>query len=306
MKQLMRELFDQALAHHASDLYIFPTEESYECTLRYQNKKKIIKQLPLGEGEKFILFLKYLGNMDVGEKRKIQLGSAIVELKDNKELAIRLSSVADYQNRETLVIRFIGNIENQDSFNLINTSSYIQIQDSLTQKGLFIFSGATGSGKTTMMYRLANHCAKKGEQIITIEDPVEFSMSNFLQLQVNEKIDLSYQRLIQLCLRHRPDVLVIGEIRDSETAHAVVRAALTGHTVLTTVHAMDALNVISRLVELGVSIHELKQVLQMVAYLDMRVFEGNEQVATHHQAVHIETLHMTKRFWDKWEGERSN
>lgn len=297
MKELMLELFEQAINEQASDLYIFPSKTEYELTLRYHNTKELIKSLSFEEGEKFILYLKYLGNMDVGERRKIQLGSAVVTQSNGEERHIRLSSVGDYKNQESLVVRFLTDLDNERAFQLVNPQKYQTIKDLMKRKGLFIFSGATGSGKTTMMYHLAKDVAQLGQQIITIEDPVELAMPNFLQLQVNEKIELTYQRLIQLCLRHRPDVLVIGEIRDSQTAQAVVRAALTGHTVLTTVHAMDPVNVLTRLRELGVSEHELQQVLNVVVYQTMTFLEGESDLNRHQQAVELELLVLDEDFW---------
>ncbi|MGX7030227.1 competence type IV pilus ATPase ComGA [Vagococcus zengguangii] len=304
MKDLMLELFEQAVRKQASDLYIFPSKTEYELTLRCQNQKELLKTLSFEEAEKFILYLKYLGNMDVGERRKIQLGSAVVTLSTGPARHIRLSSVGDYQNRESLVVRFLNDLENERDFRVVNTEAYQKIQTLMAGKGLFVFSGATGSGKTTMMYHLAREFALAGQQVITIEDPVELAMPMFLQLQVNEKIELNYQRLIQLCLRHRPDILVIGEIRDSQTAHAVVRAALTGHTVLTTVHAMDTINVVTRLLELGVSTHDLKQVLKVVVFQTMTVLEQEEtelegKEGVLYQAVELELLRLDAAYWQR-------
>lgn len=133
------------------------------------------------------------------------------------------------------------------------------------QRGLYLFAGPVGSGKTTLMHELSKSLFK-GQQVMSIEDPVEIKQDDMLQLQLNEAIGLTYENLIKLSLRHRPDLLIIGEIRDSETARAVVRASLTGATVFSTIHAKSIRGVYERLLELGVSEEELAVVLQGVCY----------------------------------------
>ena len=131
------------------------------------------------------------------------------------------------------------------------------------RRRLYLFSGPTGSGKTTLMYRLAKQ--NRG-QVITIEDPVEIEEDTFLQLQTNDAIGLNYDTLIQLALRHRPDCLIIGEIRDSLTAKAAIRAALTGHKVFATVHAANLAETKSRLRDLLPVENELDYCLGGIVY----------------------------------------
>ena len=143
--------------------------------------------------------------------------------------------------------------------------------DALDYRGLYLFAGPVGSGKTTLMHELVQE-RFKGQQVISIEDPVEIKQDNVLQLQVNQAIDMTYDNLIKLSLRHRPDVLIIGEIRDKETARAVIRASLTGVTVLSTIHAKSVSGVYERLLDLGVDKSELDNALQGIAY--MRLIKG--------------------------------
>ena len=143
--------------------------------------------------------------------------------------------------------------------------------DALDYRGLYLFAGPVGSGKTTLMHELVQE-RFKGQQVISIEDPVEIKQDNVLQLQVNQAIDMTYDNLIKLSLRHRPDVLIIGEIRDKETARAVIRASLTGVTVLSTIHAKSVAGVYERLLDLGVDKSELDNALQGIAY--MRLIKG--------------------------------
>ena len=119
-------------------------------------------------------------------------------------------------------------------------------------RGLYLFSGPVGSGKTSLMYKFAREYFKD-QQVICIEDPVELVEAEFLQLQVNKVIGNDYDALIKLSLRHRPDLLIVGEIRDSQTARAVLRASLTGYTVFSIVHARSISGVVARLKELGLT-----------------------------------------------------
>jgi len=138
--------------------------------------------------------------------------------------------------------------------------------------GIIYVTGPTGSGKTTTLYMILEKLAQGQINISTIEDPVEIKQDNVLQLQVNQAIDMTYDNLIKLSLRHRPDVLIIGEIRDKETARAVIRASLTGVTVLSTIHAKSVAGVYERLLDLGVDKSELDNALQGIAY--MRLIKG--------------------------------
>lgn len=130
------------------------------------------------------------------------------------------------------------------------------------KQGLLLFCGATGSGKTTSLYSLVHYCSKTlARHVISLEDPVESNQSHLLQIQVNERAGVTYAVGLKAILRHSPDVIMIGEIRDQETANIAVQAALTGHLVLSTVHAKDTVNCLFRLMDLGVSIEEMRQAL---------------------------------------------
>lgn len=260
-------LIEQGFNKNASDFYIFPTlEGKYEFTYRYHTQKITYFITSKSTGEKIILFFKYLAGMNVAEKRKVQAGSATVQLK-NTDKRIRLSTMSDFQGRESLVIRFLYSFSNQEQGLTLLQGQWNRLKKSIATKGLYLFCGPTGSGKTTIMYQLAQMF--KTKQVITIEDPVEIEEPTFLQLQVNEALGLTYEELIKACLRHRPDVLIVGEIRDAQTAKMVVRAALTGHLVFSTVHALNKASVWQRLAELGVNQEELAQSLRGIVYQEL-------------------------------------
>jgi len=223
------------------DLYLYLNPQAGVVKMRANQTVTVYETYSLEVAQQLIARFKYLGAMDIGEKRKAQLG-AISYVVDQQVIRLRLSTVGDYRGLESLVIRFLSP---QVLIDYTGNFDYYTLSTAVTkQTGLFLFSGATGSGKTTLMYHLAQEI--KG-QVITIEDPVEIEQHTFLQLQVNEKIDQSYDQLIKLALRHRPDLLIIGEIRDYDTAKAAIRAALTGHQVFATIHAKSIFETLARL-----------------------------------------------------------
>lgn len=232
----IQEFTDRVIRHghegRMQDLKLFPEKEGYGVLFRKGSQREVFAHIEEAEGQQMISRLKFLGGMDVGEKRKSQLG-AITYICEGLEQRLRLSSVGTHQLRESLVVRFLHDMESEELHFFI-AEQLATVTRATRKPQLYLFSGPTGSGKTTLMYHLAK---ADGGEVITIEDPVEIVEERFLQLQVNEKIGQDYDQLIQLSLRHRPDVLIVGEIRDRKTAKAAIRAALTGHKVFATIHA---------------------------------------------------------------------
>ncbi|EPC49556.1 type II secretory pathway/competence component, ATPase, partial [Lacticaseibacillus paracasei subsp. paracasei Lpp123] len=149
---------------------------------------------------------------------------------------LRLSSVADFRGGESLVVRIIKGIPDAaGARHLLDRLLGILLQ----KRGMLTLAGPTGSGKTTLLYQLATRLAES-RMVLSIEDPVEINQPQFLQLQVNPEADMTYPQLLKAALRHRPDVLLIGEIRDRQTAQSACEAAISGHIVLATVHARSA------------------------------------------------------------------
>lgn len=253
-------LIERGILLTASDLYILPTHQNYR--LIYRCHEKIIQEshISLEDGEQLILFFKYLGEMDVGERRHPQLGSCCFNV-CNQDIRLRLSSVGNYRQQESLVIRFL--YRHSQAIYFFSTNQWRYLQRMTKRKGLHLFSGPVGSGKTTSMYQLAR---EQQNQVITIEDPVEIEEDVFLQLQVQPKIHIGYDELIKLCLRHRPDLMIIGEIRDEMTARYAIRAALTGHRVFATIHAKNTDGVWQRLLDLRVPESDMKQCVSTIIY----------------------------------------
>lgn len=200
--------------------------------------------------------------MDIGEKRRPQSGAYTYQYKDEK-IGLRISTLPAYKN-ESMVIRLLPQNNKIPSFkiSLFPETSKKLISLLKHAHGLIIFTGPTGSGKTTTLYSMLSETAEiVNRNVITLEDPIEKPSETVLQVQVNERAGISYSAGLKAILRHDPDIIMVGEIRDRETAETAIRAALTGHLVLTTMHTRDAKGAIYRLSEFGINWLEIEQTL---------------------------------------------
>ena len=221
------------------------------------------------DGSRLITYFKYLASMDVGEKRIPQSGSLLFTLEQDEMQDLRLSTISNYHNKESLVIRLL---EIKDEV-LLEKSTLFQEELRLMKRlillksGLILFSGPVNSGKTTTMYQLVRDRMQNTQlQVIAIEDPVEIEEEKFLQIQVNEKAGNTYEASLKASLRHHPDIIIVGEIRDEMTAKMAVRGALTGHLIIASIHAKNAEGVLSRLNELGISDDMLRQTIVAIVF----------------------------------------
>ena len=260
-REVVDELLEEAINKKASDIFFLIKEEKLQINLRLSSEIENIAEYSERQGLEVINFLKYAAQMDISEHRRPQVGA--IEYKyQGQKYYLRLSSLGDFADRESLVVRIIYQIENSSYF----FEKQIDLLKTLSKKrGLIITSGPTGSGKTTTMYELAKKVGKN-KVVMTIEDPVEVHESSFLQSQINSEAGIEYLDLLKAALRHRPDILIIGEIRDGNTARIAIDAALSGHLVFATVHAQSTLQTISRLEGLGIRRDELANCLTVVSY----------------------------------------
>ncbi|RMC25023.1 MULTISPECIES: competence type IV pilus ATPase ComGA [unclassified Lactobacillus] len=261
IKEVVNSLIESAIDLHASDVFFVVGVDEMIVNFRLVDELKKQATLSINEGRELINFLKFGAQMDIAEHRRPQVG-AQVYVYHNQNYFLRLSSLGDFTNNESLVIRIIYQIADSNYFfeEQIN-----QLQQLAYQRGLIITSGPTGSGKTTTMYKLAKTVGHN-QMVMTIEDPVEIHEATFLQTQVNLEADITYLSLLEAALRHRPDILIIGEIRNAATARLAVDAALSGHLVFATVHAKSTLQTISRLESLHINLNELSNCLTAVCY----------------------------------------
>lgn len=246
-----------------SDIHILPKRDRYIVYFRINGD--LIEQTshPAKWGNKLIAYFKYLADMDVGEKRVPQSGAATLKI-GQEWVETRFSTITNYQLKESIVIRILRQDKHHgDRGEVFFPQDYEVLRELIQRKsGLILFSGPVGSGKTTTIYQLLQErMHSQAVQVITMEDPVEIYEPDFLQLQVNERAGITYDVLIKATLRHHPDILMIGEIRDEETARMVIRGALTGHLMIATIHAKNSLGVIGRLQELRISQEQLKQTI---------------------------------------------
>lgn len=262
IKDFIETLLAAAVARQTSDIYVLPGEAGYQIRLRQINAVTTWQRVTRSLGEQVITYFKFQANMAVSENRRPQVGA--MSWPGEPPLELRFSTVGDYAGQESLVIRLIYPFHTARMAYLDERQP--KLLDQLAgQRGLMLFAGPTGSGKTTTMYTIASRLAADAT-VLTIEDPVEIEARSFIQLQVNATAGMSYETLLKVGLRHRPDVFIIGEIRDQDTAVAAVRAALSGHLVLSTVHAQNAGGSVPRLTELGISLPQLRQVLTASCY----------------------------------------
>lgn len=258
---LARELLQKAITRKASDLFFLPQGQKYQVFVRLASGLKMIQLLSLEKGYELINYLKYAAQMDISEHRRPQVGAITYSFK-KQECYLRLSSIGDFKDQESLVVRLIYQIQKSSYF---FPDQLKQLKEIALKRGLIVTSGPTGSGKTTTMYEIAREMGQD-KVVMTIEDPVEVHMTSFFQTQVNNEAGISYSVLLKAALRHRPDILIIGEIRDQGTARLAVDAALSGHLVLATVHAKSTFQTISRLEGLGIRQAELQNSLTAVSY----------------------------------------
>lgn len=262
IEKLAESLVEKACLHRVSDIHLIPRELDALIQLRLDQELFQHAILKRDIFQRLLAHFKFLGGMDIGEKRKPQSGSLMMQI-ENQRVYLRLSTLPTVFD-ESLVIRVLP----QDNMTSIH---FLSLFPHSTRKllallqhshGLLIFTGPTGSGKTTTLYTLLQQAKSLiNRNIITLEDPVEKQYDGVLQVQVNERAGITYEKGLRAILRHDPDIIMVGEIRDDETAKIAVRAALTGHLVLTTMHTRDTKGAIYRLLEFGVPYQEIYQTL---------------------------------------------
>lgn len=262
MQTIINDLLAAAIAQRASDVYLLPQGDTYQIRLRHATGLRAWRTLPVERGRQVISYFKFHANMTVSENRRPQVGA--MTWPGEVPIELRFSTVGDFANRESLVMRLIYPATLLTNAYLVPTQQ-THLQQIASRRGLVLLAGPTGSGKTTTLYHVASQLSATAV-VLTVEDPVEIKEPRFMQLQVNPAAGMTYDALIKVGLRHRPDVFIIGEIRDAATAQAAVRAALSGHLVLSTVHAQHAAGAISRLQDLGVATNQLRQVLTASCY----------------------------------------
>ncbi|MBT2574436.1 type II/IV secretion system protein [Bacillus sp. ISL-51] len=261
-----RGIIYEAYMARASDIHIVPRERDAFIHFRIDHalvKKRVMKK---EECVRLISHFKFLSAMDIGERRKPQNGSLSMPL-ETETVHLRMSTLPT-MNEESLVIRLLPQhqIPPIDRLSLFPGAGATLLSFLKHSHGMLLFTGPTGSGKTTTLYSLVKYAKQHfNRRIVTLEDPVETRDEDVLQVQVNEKAGITYSAGLKAILRHDPDMIILGEIRDAETAKIAVRAAMTGHLVLSSLHTRDAKGAIYRLLEFGVKMSEIEQTVIAIA-----------------------------------------
>lgn len=274
MEKRLSALLRLAIKFKASDIHFNCRFNETEIFMRIDG---IMKKVRSQEGdEKLIRYLQYRANLDVGNLLKPQTGQFEMEL-DGSILSLRFAIINSF-NSTNGVLRILNSGIKINASNLSKKKNQNEYFKELLKKdnGLILFSGPTGSGKTTTLYSLLKDV--KNSIIYTIEDPIEVYNESFCQLQINEKAGFDYEAGIKQIMRHDPDIIMIGEIRDEKAAKMAVRAANTGHLVLSTVHASSAASCISRMADLGVNETYLYEMLICLVNQKMIINRAHEKV----------------------------
>ncbi|MBI5578287.1 MAG: Flp pilus assembly complex ATPase component TadA [Deltaproteobacteria bacterium] len=251
--RLVNSILSQSVREGASDIHISPEKDHVQIRFRVDGKLHEVPAPPKSMFLPIISRLKILANMDIALSRVPQDGRFTVKMK-NKDINIRASTIPSIHG-ENLVLRLLDTSTSIYSLELLgmNEGDRKKIEGIITKPyGMILSTGPTGSGKSTSLYSILKRINQPDINIITVEDPVEYRIDKIRQVQLNRKAGMTFASGLRSILRQDPDVIMVGEIRDSETAGIAVQAALTGHRVLSTLHTNDAAGAMTRMMDMGI------------------------------------------------------
>lgn len=261
----VNKILGDAINTGISDIHFEPFEKLFQVRYRKDGKLFVEQQLPLDQKSVYISRLKIMAELDIAEKRRSQDGR-IRMMGGDKTVDIRVSTMpTDFG--EKVVLRILDKSAVQLDMNKLGFTQNMRDKFESTlasPNGIILVTGPTGSGKTTTLYAALNYLNKPDVNILTIEDPIEYNLEGINQAQVKTNIDFSFSQALRSFLRQDPDIIMVGEIRDSETAEIAIRSALTGHLVLSTLHTNDAASAIARLIDMGIEAFLISSSLRMV------------------------------------------
>lgn len=263
--QLVKSIIEQAARQEASDIHIEPLED--KVRVRYRIDGTLYEKSTYNRNllSAIVTRVKIIGGMDISEKRRAQDGR-ITMMIDRKEYDIRVSILPTVFGEKCVMRLAQKKALTMDKQTLGFTGERLEMFDNLLShpNGIILVTGPTGSGKSTTLYTAVNELNHENVNVITVEDPVEANLDGVNQVQVNPKADLTFANALRAILRQDPDVIMIGEIRDEETARIAVQASITGHLVLSTLHTNDAPGTMTRLMDMGVESYLLADAMRGV------------------------------------------
>ena len=263
--RLVDMIISEGILSRASDIHVEPEEGGVAVRYRIDGVLRQVMKIPRQAGLPLISRIKIMSALDIADRLRPQDGRARVAV-NGQPIDLRVSTLPA-QLGEKVVIRILDSratVKSLDSLGL-NPGEGEAIKRLLeNHEGILLVTGPTGSGKTTTLYSCINQIKSEGVNIVTVEDPVEYRMQGIVQVQVQEKAGLTFAAALRSILRQDPNVVLVGEIRDKETAQIAVQASLTGHLVLSTLHTNDAANAVTRLVDIGVEAYKIAASLRGV------------------------------------------
>ena len=251
--RLVNQILEGALERRASDVHVEPMADKLRVRFRIDGYCHEQSDPPQHLTAAILSRIKLMAGMDISEKRKPQDGRINVRLL-GREIDLRVSSLPAYHG-ESMVMRILDREQGLISLPALGfaTEDYQRFQKIIKRpNGLFLVTGPTGSGKTTSLYAALRELNRPDVMIITAEDPVEYNLAGINQCQVKHQIGLDFKRILRAMLRQAPNIILVGEIRDKETADIAIQASLTGHLVFSTLHTNDAPSALTRLIDMGV------------------------------------------------------
>jgi len=263
--RIVNTIIERGVMEKASDIHIEPREDALVVRMRIDGVLRTVLTIPQNLQSAVISRIKIMGDMDIAEKRIPLDGRSNYRNKD-KDIDLRISSLPTKYG-EKIVIRFLEKTVKMLSIEGIGMQGkHLKDYKALLQNtnGVILISGPTGSGKSTTMYAMISELNNDDVNLITLEDPIEYEVKGINQVQVNEKAGLTFAAGLRSILRQDPDIISVGEIRDGETAEIAMRAAITGHLVLSTIHTNSAIATIDRLIDIGVEPYLVSSALRGV------------------------------------------
>lgn len=262
ISEIVNTLIIDAFKLSSSDIHFHPSDGEVKIYYRYNNCLNYQKTIDNMLYTKVLRYVKFKTRIDISITKYPQDGSYNITY-DGNRIFVRISTIPIVDN-ESLVMRILPDNQYTSFAEIALEVNDLEAMYQVLRKqnGLFVFTGPTGSGKTTSMYAILNKLVEEDNlKVLTIENPIEVLNSNFVSMQINEEIGITYALGLKAALRQDPDIIMIGEIRDETTARNVFRAALTGHTVISTMHTKNKHGVVERLLDFGFLKSEIQSVL---------------------------------------------
>lgn len=264
--RFINNLLLEAITLHASDIHFEPYESVYRVRLRIDGLLREITRPPVKLGTRLAARMKIMAHLDIAEKRVPQDGRIRIRLPGKRNIDVRVNSIPTVWG-EKIVMRILDPLSNNlniDSLGMEPLQKEAYLQALQKQQGLILVTGPTGSGKTLTLYSGLNYLNSAMKNISTVEDPVEITVEGINQLAINAKTGLSFSCALRAILRQDPDIIMLGEVRDLDTAEIVIRAAQTGHLVLTTLHTLSAATSLNRLHNMGIRNYNLASTINLI------------------------------------------